>query len=318
MIGLDVTTTTTLLSDKLSLVTHHQLLTRVPVKVDLDNWNYGSWEFFFRQLCSNYYVEKYIHGSTNESGSSTLAPLTPEELKVKIVLSCIFTTLSDTFQARLVVARPKSAKKAWSLISDIVKDNKRYRTNALKAKLRSIELGDQSMESYFQKIKSVVTLLTSLDSHVNYEDVVHYARSMLFTEEMRLKSTALALPVDSSSHIVLMAESDDGSLSRYKARLVVNGSTQLEGIDVDETFSPIVKSGTIRTVLSLATSRHWPVHLFDVKNAFSHDNIIEQNPSKTGQNQAQNGKRGKAKSQPKSTKVNPDKVKATKSINSKE
>ncbi|GKD75815.1 ribonuclease H-like domain-containing protein [Tanacetum coccineum] len=46
----------------------------------------------------------------------------------------------------------------------------------------------------------------------------------------------------------------DGTLSRYKARFVENGSTQLEGIDVDKTFSPVVKPGTIRTVLSLARS----------------------------------------------------------------
>ncbi|GJX68408.1 ribonuclease H-like domain-containing protein [Tanacetum coccineum] len=51
-----------------------------------------------------------------------------------------------------------------------------------------------------------------------------------------------------------------GTLSRYKARLVANGSTQLEGVDVDETFSRVVKQGTIRTVLSLAASRHWPIH----------------------------------------------------------
>ncbi|GJY93428.1 ribonuclease H-like domain-containing protein [Tanacetum coccineum] len=60
----------------------------------------------------------------------------------------------------------------------------------------------------------------------------------------------------------------DGTLSRYKARLVANGNTQLKGIDVDETFSPVVKPDTIRTVLSLTTSRHWRVHQIDVKNAF--------------------------------------------------
>ncbi|GJU15827.1 ribonuclease H-like domain-containing protein [Tanacetum coccineum] len=68
----------------------------------------------------------------------------------------------------------------------------------------------------------------------------------------------------------------DGTLSRYKARLVANGSTQLEGIDVDETFSPVVKPGIIHTVLSLATSRHWPIHQLDVKNAFLHGLFLSQ------------------------------------------
>ncbi|GKC71028.1 ribonuclease H-like domain-containing protein [Tanacetum coccineum] len=68
---------------------------------------------------------------------------------------------------------------------------------------------------------------------------------------------------------------EDGMLSRYKARLVANGSTQLEGVDVDETFSLVVKPGTIRTVLSLAASRHWPIHQLDVKNAFLHGDPSE-------------------------------------------
>ncbi|GJS91334.1 ribonuclease H-like domain-containing protein [Tanacetum coccineum] len=52
----------------------------------------------------------------------------------------------------------------------------------------------------------------------------------------------------------------DGTLSRYKARFIENGSTQLEGIDVDKTFSPVFKPGTIRIVLSLARSLYGLKH----------------------------------------------------------
>ncbi|GJS39579.1 ribonuclease H-like domain-containing protein [Tanacetum coccineum] len=60
----------------------------------------------------------------------------------------------------------------------------------------------------------------------------------------------------------------DRTLSRYKARLIANGSSQQLGVDFDETFSPVVKLATIRTVLSLVVSRKWPIHQVDVKNAF--------------------------------------------------
>ncbi|GKF81790.1 ribonuclease H-like domain-containing protein [Tanacetum coccineum] len=46
----------------------------------------------------------------------------------------------------------------------------------------------------------------------------------------------------------------DASLSRYKALLVANGGTQLQGIYVDDTFSLVVKPTTILMVLSIAIS----------------------------------------------------------------
>ncbi|CAJ2641560.1 unnamed protein product [Trifolium pratense] len=67
----------------------------------------------------------------------------------------------------------------------------------------------------------------------------------------------------------------DGSFERYKARLVGNGSNQQTGVDCGETFSPVVKPATIRTVLSIAISKSWCLHQLDVKNAFLHGNINE-------------------------------------------
>ncbi|GJZ26934.1 ribonuclease H-like domain-containing protein [Tanacetum coccineum] len=67
----------------------------------------------------------------------------------------------------------------------------------------------------------------------------------------------------------------DGTLSRYKARLVANGSSQQLGVDFDETFSPVVKPATIRTVLSLVVSRKCPIHQLDVKNVFLNGDLSE-------------------------------------------
>jgi hypothetical protein len=51
----------------------------------------------------------------------------------------------------------------------------------------------------------------------------------------------------------------DGNLDLYKARLAAKGFKQQYEIDFEETFSHVVKSATIRVILSLTVSRGWMI-----------------------------------------------------------
>jgi hypothetical protein len=67
----------------------------------------------------------------------------------------------------------------------------------------------------------------------------------------------------------------DGSIERYKTRLVAKGYTQTYGINYGETFAPVAKIYTIRALFSLAANLDWPLHQFDVKNTFLHGDLEE-------------------------------------------
>ncbi|KAK0605174.1 hypothetical protein LWI29_023729 [Acer saccharum] len=94
-------------------------------------------------------------------------------------------------------------------------------------------------------------------------------------------NTWTLVPSQSSSNTVgckwvfRIKRSPDGSISKYKARLVAKGFHQRPGVDFTDTFSPVVKTTTIRVLLSIAVSRGWSLRQLDVNNAFLQGHLDE-------------------------------------------
>ena len=66
-----------------------------------------------------------------------------------------------------------------------------------------------------------------------------------------------------------------GRILRHKARLVVKGYAQREGINFGEIFSPVARMDSIRILIAIAAQEKWELHHLDVKTAFLNGEIKE-------------------------------------------
>ena len=68
----------------------------------------------------------------------------------------------------------------------------------------------------------------------------------------------------------------DGNVQKHKERMVARGFTQQSSIVFNETFAPVARMDTFRTIMAIATQNKWHVHPMDVKSAFLNGYLEEQ------------------------------------------
>jgi hypothetical protein len=68
----------------------------------------------------------------------------------------------------------------------------------------------------------------------------------------------------------------DGSIERYKARVVAKGFSQRPGVDYIEVFAPTFRMASIRTIIALAAKHDYHLHSIDISSAFLNGNLEEE------------------------------------------
>ncbi|MBW0539504.1 hypothetical protein O181_079219 [Austropuccinia psidii MF-1] len=137
--------------------------------------------------------------------------------------------------------------------------------------------------------KNVVNLVTAgSDVPRAYLQAIHHEKSSAWREAIANEINSIKLHkvwkvVESSEAQNLLGttwvfrekEDSNGDVTRYKARLCVQGFAQIEGLDFNETFAPTGRMMTLRFLLGFCASHDLEIHQMDVKTAFLYRTLEE-------------------------------------------
>ena len=122
-----------------------------------------------------------------------------------------------------------------------------------------------------------------------YKEAVNSTKSLMWKEAIKSEIDSILhnhtwelvdLPSGckplSSKWIFKRKRKVDGSIDKYKARLMIKGFRQTEGLDYFDTYSPVTRINSIRMVLAIAALKDLEVHQMDVKTAFLNGDLNEE------------------------------------------
>jgi len=162
-------------------------------------------------------------------------------------------------------------------------DVSNFNNSVVSTKLDVPFLNYNSLSKFF---KNTILLISSAEKPRNYEEVFQYP-PWICAMKKQLKAlqdngtwSLTTLPTGKSAigcrWVYKIKHHTNGSIERYKARLIAKGYNQIEGLDFLDTFAPIAKLTTLRLLLALAATQNWTLKQLDVNNVFLHGDLDEE------------------------------------------
>lgn len=148
--------------------------------------------------------------------------------------------------------------------------------------------GDVLDRAYLQSVELFVGT-SQPDEPITYKQALDAADAEQWNAAMNEELASLAemgtwetgpLPEDrkaiSCKWVYRIKRDADGNPTRYKARLVARGFTQVYSLDYDETYAPVTRLETIRLLLGIACEKNWEIRQIDVKSAYLYGDLDEE------------------------------------------
>jgi hypothetical protein len=119
--------------------------------------------------------------------------------------------------------------------------------------------------SYISSMTHIIDSEPSFHGESSGEQVWKYAmteeyQSILKNDVWDVVPRPKGKSVVTSKWIYKIKHVANGSFEKYKARFVARGFSQVEGVNYDDNFSPVVPYTSIRSIIALATSMGWKLH----------------------------------------------------------
>ena len=219
-----------------------------------------------------------IAAPTVENQPLTTAPINPFSQNLKVVASPLSSTLNqllvlssptileqvealESQTSSVLQNQPRHPMQTWSK-SGIFKP-KVYGTNHLNSLKQPLDI--------IQTTSELTCVENALASPMWKKAMDEEFGALIWNHTWDLVPYSPQYNMVRNKWVFKMKINLNGSVERYKARLVANGFYHTPGIDFKETFNPVVKVATIQVVLIVVVLRNWDIRQLDVNNAFLND-----------------------------------------------